>query len=205
MKRLLSLFLAVCLICAGTTLAIDVPDGDFDSTAVADGGWGYIKDIGSAWTGWYYSGDPWVGNNYSYAGYSYPGMGHSGASWVDLNAGYISQALTGETYVEGTTYELSTWINTTAEGQGLYLYFLVGDWDAELAYGYHDVAVEADLSSWSQYSFEYTATAEDAGKTIGIALYGRGETYADTIALTPEPMTLGLLGLGALMIRRRKR
>ena len=138
-------------------------------------------------------------------------MGHTGAQYVDLNAGYLHQALPGETYEEGTTYELSVWVTTTSEGQGLYGYFLDGAgpgdfYETTVLYtGYFDVAVEPDVSTWSQYTFEYTATADDAGKTIGIGIYGRGDTYGDTVALTPEPMTLGFLGLGALMLRRRKR
>lgn len=183
------LFLAVGLVWAGTALAINVPDGDFDDHAVPDGGWRYVKDIDSAWIATYYSGNPWIGNNYANSG-GYPVMGHTGAQYVDLNAGYIHQALPGETYVEGTTYELSVWITTTTEGQGLYGYFLDGAGPGDfyqttvLSEGYYDVAVEQDVSTWSQYTFDYTATADDAGKTIGIGIYGRSVTYADTVTLT---------------------
>ncbi len=208
MKTKVLLFLAVGLILANTALAINVPDGDFDTPVVADGTWDYIYNLGGAWSDTYWSGNAWVGNNYSYVGYDYPGMGHTGAQWVDLNASYIHQTLTGETYMEGETYELSIYATTGTEGQGLYFYFMdatnsANGWDDAIILESTSL-VEVPISGWTKYSAEYTATADADGKTIGIAIYGRGGTYGDTVALTPEPMTLGLLGLGALMIRRRK-
>ncbi len=189
MKAKVLLFLAVGLILANTALAINVPDGDLDDHAVPDGEWRYVYDVDSAWIATAWGGNPWIGNNYVNS-YGYPVMGHSGAQWVDLNAGYIHQALPGETYVENVTYELSIWITTTSTGQGLYGYFLDGAgpgdfYETTVLYeGYFDVAVEPDVSTWSQYTFEYTATAADVGTTIGIGIYGRGDTYADTVTLT---------------------
>jgi hypothetical protein len=191
-KELFLPFLAVGLVWANTAVAINVPGGTFDDyDAGGARNWRYVKDIaGCDWTAEFYSGNPWVGNNYANG---YPTLGHTGVQWVDLNAGYIHQALTGETYEEGVTYELSAWITTTSSGQGLYLYFLEGDdWRNPLDTGYFDVAVEPDLSTWSKYSHQYTATAADDGKTMGISIYGRRITYADTITLIIEPMAAGL-------------
>lgn len=151
------------------------------------GNWSYVSIIVDGdWfaTGGGGSGSPWIGNNY---GAGYPTLGHTGAQWVDLNADYIYQALPGETYEKDVIYELSTWATTTSEGQGLYFYFLDGDtldlgaplFDSGLI----EVAVESNLSTWSQYSARYTAGAADAAKTIGIGIYGRGDTYADTVTL----------------------
>lgn len=210
MKKLM--LMAVCVaMMAGSAMAIVVPEGDFETPTLGDNTWDYVSDIGSAWTATYYGGSPWVGNNYSYSGW-YPGMGHTGAQWVDLNAGYIHQQL-ADTYVEGTTYELSVWLTATAEDQGAYLYFLTGANEASfeltstLDYGYTDVAVEASLLDWTQYTFEYTATAADDGNLIGIGIYGRSQTYGDDVAVTivPEPATIALLSIGVLALRRRKK
>ena len=85
------------LFCVNSAVAIDVPGGTFDEYYVGGaGGWKYVKDItGGDWSATTYSGNPWIGNTY---GNGYPVLGHSGAQFVDLNAGYIHQALPGETY-----------------------------------------------------------------------------------------------------------
>ncbi len=184
--KFILLFLAVGLVWTGTALAINVPDGDFDTPVLADGTWAYVNDIvGGAWfaTG---SG-PWVGNNYSYDGYDYPGMGHTGAQWVDLNTYYIAQALGGETYEEGMTYELSIYATTGTGGQGLYLYFTdatssSNGWEGAPTL-FDSGLIEVPVSGWTRYSAQYTASAADAGKTIGIGIYGRGSTYGDTVGL----------------------
>lgn len=184
------IILVVGVVCVGSAVAIDVPGGTLDEYNVGGpGGWKYVKDIGGDWTATTYSGNPWIGNTY---GNGYPVLGHTGAQFVDLNAGYIHQALPDETYQAGVTYELSAWVTTTSSGQGLYLYFLDGnDLFNPLSTGYFDVVVEPSLSDWSKYSHQYTATAADDGRTMGIGLYGRSDTYADTVTLVIDPGSVG--------------
>ena len=185
--KFILMFLAVGLVLANTAVAINIPDGDLDTPAIPDGTWAYVNDIdGSAWTSTAWGGSPWVANNYGGVG-----MGHTGAQWVELNAGYIHQVLTGETYEEDAIYELSIWATTTTGGQVVYFYFTDATGSADgwggapilSDSGAMTVAVETNLSTWSRYSDRYTAIADDAGKTIGIAIYGRGTTYGDTVGL----------------------
>ncbi len=191
-KRLFFPFLAVVLVWAGTALAINVPDGDFDTVPVAGNGgvWDYVTNHDTPWfaTGAAAGGSPWVGNNYSLAGYDYPGTGHTGAQWVDLNADYIAQALGGETYEQGKTYKLSVWATTGTSGQGLYFYFTdatnsSNGWEGATTL-FDSGLVPVPVSGWTKYSANYTATAAAHGRTIGIAIYGRSNTYADTVTLT---------------------
>ncbi len=182
--RYILFFVALCLVGADTALAINVPDGTFDEHDVGDGLWSYVNNVaGHDWisesTG---GGTPWIGNNY---GNGYPTMGHTGAQFIDMNSAIIHQTLSGKTYEEGVDYKLSMYVTTTYGGQVLDIHFLDGDdWENPLASQSFDVAIEADMATWSKYSFMYTATPEDHGKPIGIAFWGGYNTWSDTVTLT---------------------
>ena len=206
-KFIVLLMAAVGLVWAGTAAAIDVPGSSFEyPDAIGDGSWAYVKDIpGCDWTAVKYTGNPWIGQNYWW-GTSYPGVGHTGDSYLKLNAGYIYQSLSGETWVEGVTYDLGIWVTTKSTGQRLITYVMAdGDWANRIIIGDVVPAVQPDLQTWIQLTAQYTATADYAGKDIGIGFYGRSNTFADDVTIVPEPITLGLLGLGGLGLIRRKR
>ena len=183
--KLFLLLTAICFVFAGNVMAIDVPDGDFETPELDDNSWAYVNDIASSWIVTVYGGTPWMGNNYSGGGV-YPGMGHTGAQWVDMNYSYLHQSL-GETYSEGVTYVLSAWATTSAEGERLFGYFTVDGND-----GWTDATVldsetltvpVSDDHSWNQLNYAYTATAEDAGKDIGICLFGDYSTWVDDVVV----------------------
>ncbi len=182
------MFVALGLVGADTAVAINVPDGDLETPTLSNGTWKYVNEMGGAWSATFYTGNPWVGNNYIAAARDYPGMGHTGAQWVDLNAGYIHQRLAGETYQQGETYKLSVWVTTGTGGQALYFYFTDATSSSDGWTGapklFDSGTINVAVSGWTKYSAQYTATAAAHGKTIGIAIYGRGSTYADTVTLT---------------------
>jgi hypothetical protein len=185
---------------AGAAL-INVPDPSFEIPVLAYGGY---KDIASST---YYgpwecvSGDAWVDYGYWRAnGYPEDLYARSGNNKAYGYEDYIYQIL-DETFVEGVTYTLSVWAGQpwTDEARGWRLYFTTEEPAVELAVA----SAEAGLT-WAEISLTYTATAADAGKKIGIKMYGDESVSFDDVSLVPEPATLGLLGLGALMLRRKR-
>ncbi len=188
-----------------SAMAIVVPDGDFEAI-VLDGpygpgeGWDYVNDVTSAWTNMTIGeGTAWIADNDSFvdAIAFYPGAGHSGTMWVDMNYSYIHQMLT-DTYVEGTAYELAIWATTDRDGERLYLRFTDTEytgWDGPGVLGGSgdiDLPIAGPAHTWSQYSFVYVATAADAGKPIGISIFGEYYTWIDDVTL--EIYTLPVIG-----------
>ena len=117
----------------------------------------------------------------------------SGTDVLHLFGGMIYQNLE-ETYVEGNTYTLSIYASSTFEGKrGALLAFT----DAS-GKGEHGGDVLASTTAnvtpndgapyeYQLIKLEYTATAADDGKTIGVAIYGDAYVYIDDASLTVTP------------------
>jgi len=191
---------------------VDVPTGSYTYTD------GPTWSKGGAKT-WYYS------TGYNSGTYTPPSEGSNAAQVRD---GGI-QASAGHTFVAGTTYRISAMTSTNGTWENRRTIMLgdqsLGDnaIDTTNAFAFmtveHDGMVSASSNAdnqvtadftgtWQTLSFEYTATAADDGKTIGIAL--SGGSNADLVTLetvaVPEPSSAALLGLAgiALILRRRK-
>ncbi|UCG49222.1 MAG: PEP-CTERM sorting domain-containing protein [Phycisphaerales bacterium] len=185
---------------AGAAL-ITVPDASFEDHVLTEGGYEDIA-AGSYTGAWECdSGDAWIDYGYWRAdGWPEDLYAHSGNNKAYAYEDYIYQIL-DETFIEGVTYTLSAWVGQPWEGYASdwWLYFTTEDYTNELI----ETSGTAGLD-WEQVSLEYTATAADAGHNIGIKMWGSSEVSFDDITLVPEPATLALLGLGALMLRRKR-
>ena len=122
--------------------------------------------------------------------------------------GYIQQSISGFTI--GQTYELTlaamTWSSDQLNGGHVEVYDSVADvydleWDfAANNSGYGTETVEEYLYS----SAQFTASATDLTLSI-IQLDGGAVSVDDvSIELIPEPATICLLGLGGLLLRRKR-
>ena len=205
--KFILLLLSVVLM-AGSAMAVIFPDASFEDDASIAGTWEYLDVMATPWSRTIYGGNPWIGNNYANSN-GYPQVGHDGDSYVGMNYSYIHQAL-GATYTDGETYELSAWATTYNTDQRLFGYFTVGGdgdgWTNAAVLDTETLAVtQSGDNTWYQLTYSYTAGLADDGQEIGIVFFGDYDVWVDNVTLVPEPMTIGLLGLGAAMLRRRKR
>ena len=119
--------------------------------------------------------------------------------------------------VEGTTYTLTLDVGGAFwDGQSatFRLYGSTAGIGTALGGAENTVTVgNLSTTGWElDQTVSFTATATEAGQTLGIALLGASPTQAtyDNVRLEssaiPEPSTTALLGLGglALILRRRK-
>lgn len=202
-SRTVLTFLAVlfALSASAGAAVITVPDSSWDDHVLAEGGYEDIAagtytgawscDAGNSWIDYgYWRSDGWPEDLYA----------HSGNNKAYAYSDYIYQVLP-DTYAEGVTYELSVWVGQPWDGydSGWWLYLTTGDYMVELA----EASGEAALD-WEKVVLSYTATAADAGESIGIKMWGYNEVAFDDVMLVPEPATLALLGFGALMLKRKR-
>ncbi len=162
------LVLAVTGTASAAQLAITVPDAGFDDHVLNNvGDWIDIADISytGAWES--HSGDAWIDYGYYADDPDLPAL--SGNNKVYGYDDYIYQIL-DEIFIEGTTYTLSVWAGQAYSGyaDGWWLYFTGEDYTNNLI----ETSGNGPVGSWGQVSLVYTATAADAGKKIGIKMYG---------------------------------
>lgn len=198
----------VLAVSAVSTAAVTVDNSGFEDAGIAAGGYSYSY---TPWESLNEGGGytPWLSN-----GYYSPEMG---TTIMYTTGDNVYQALT-DTFVAGTVYQFSMRVGLGQDGTSddwtLYFY------DADAAISVIDDLTGAILGSASGVlpatpdgttgtvkTVTYTATAADDGKAIGIGFVGDYYTQFDdaAVSIVPEPATMALLGLGSLILARRKR
>ena len=206
---------------SAAAVAIPIVNPGFEDPVLADGDW----DNAVGWTGGYYDvTDPgawvvYVGDAGAYnpsAAQGFGGIAPDGenVAWTTSFVGYdsgLTQVLSAMLEAD-TNYVLSVLVGNPV----LYNGGWAGDYRIELLAGGTLLASASGASPmtderWSKAILTYNSGAapDQLGEALEIRLLAVDfadwyEVDFDNVALTPEPATLALLGLGALMLKRKR-
>ncbi len=210
--KIVVLMLVAAVLSASAGAGVPIVNAGFEDPVYSDGNWSY--DLPPGWSAFNSVGDDlggWNPDADSAIFYGYGGVAPEGqnVAWAADGAGF-AQILT-ETLTADMTYTL------TVEVGNSFYYAWAGYQVQLLAAGTllaeddSGVAIATDTFETSTVTYAYDpAHSGLLGEFLEIRLIsdpGTGEADFDDVQLTaiPEPVTMGLLGMGALFLIRRRR
>lgn len=145
------------------------------------------------------------------SGYSFDGTDNariwSAADW-GAGPGAIGQTVD---MIEGTSYSFSfdysaRWTESWGSADWLIKYYDSAWGDSGWEWGelYHESPAPNLEGEWLSFSQDFVAPAGAAHADFQIRAYNWTTVYVDNVVVTPEPASLVLLGLGGLVLRRRR-
>jgi len=196
MKKIIVFILLLAI--TGVTSAEILTNPGFE--AYSDDGWGSLVP-----DGWGVYTDDW--GTVSHGAVDGSGNQYEGTvywSLSDSSAGTPLIGLQDIGAVADTSYTFSVWLKDPGDNQVAKIGFdyFAADWSAW--WGEDVIDVSAALTGeWQLFTHTVDKWAGSAMKVKIVT--ENGGLWADSASLVPEPMTIGLLGLGALFLRRRRK
>ena len=209
MKKTFLTAVAVLFALSAMAGAITINNPGFEDPVLSDGAWTYD------YIGWNTSADEWVGTwnpdpdgaiYYGYGGNAPEGQNVGWAAASDTDALGFGQIL-AETLTADTTYTLTVEVGNN-------FYYAWNGYQVQLLAGGNLLAEDDNTLTIASDTFETSTVTYTSGASVTpgqaleirlLAKVGTGEANFDNVQLIPEPATMGLLGLGALALIRRKR
>ncbi len=144
----------------------------------------------------------------------WPGSTHGDWAGFLMSGDPSVWQLTGAVIEAGEVYTLQVdardnWSETTPAKLGLFLYYDNAGSRTPVAMAVVDLLGDGQ-EPWATYTLTFSADDIPAsiGNQIGVELINFSATNSwigiDNVRLVPEPMTLALLGLGGLFLRKRR-
>lgn len=189
--------LALGLVMPATTQANLLINGDFESGP------------GVGWTPWWGGNSGIADHSADYGGPS-PNM-DAGIWWLD--DGFLQEVTIGPGLYTLEGDLINSHLAPLGNGRRTILKAEIGldgaVWWTQEAF----IDETAPIDTWQHVSFDIDNTAAGANWVKVVLMQwddygwgsGQGNSYFDNIQLTPEPTTLALLGLGSLLVVRRRR
>lgn len=189
MKRCLLLVLAVGLV--ASSQANLVSNGGFESGDLTDW-WTYPYDASQSVTV--------QSVTVADGSFSAEMVSGSDTDWQEL--GTNAMACDSETtYTLNLDYNKIDWA-----GAGIYITYWDSGWTV-LDGDWFDITFtsEEGTGTWTPFSTDFTTVADTAHMEVKVSMGGWGTMYVDNVSVVPEPATLGLIGLGGLLLAGRRR
>ena len=198
MKKKIVLMLVAISLMAGSAMAAIVADGSFEDQAVGEG---LYWEYADASTPWYSNPGAAIVDGPAYH-VAYPNLmplaGSTGDQYMGMWASYMTQEIS---LVAGQEYTYSLMAAASGAGNTVSAYVADVGWMASQAINYTGTAgVSPD--DWELHTWNFVATTSVPQL---LYVYGSTGTVVDDVSVVPEPMTMVLLGLGSLLLRRKRR
>jgi len=199
MKNILLIIVAVCVTTGLANAGYPMTNTSFET--YADDGYGRIMPAGyGLWTpdwNWGNIPDTHISTADALSGSASFQMAPGTAAGGDVALTY------GLGILANGVYHISGYVKGAGALGHIGVDMFAPDWSGYWWGGGANVS-SATATNWTPFTFDITVTTPAQWNFVVKGYAGSAAFLVDNVAVTPEPATMALLGLGGLLLRRRK-